>query len=141
MEGQGREPFAQWVILELMGHRRLAGYVREVEIAGQGMLRIDIPSEPPATQFYNVSSVYCMTPTTESIVRAVAQQNRPQPVQQWELPGPEAQDYCEGCGRTATKTDSEGVPLCDKCFDRLAEDVETESAQTDQTQDCADGVL
>lgn len=37
------ETFEGWAILELMGHRRLAGYVREVELAGQGMLRLDIP--------------------------------------------------------------------------------------------------
>ncbi len=32
-----------WAVLELMGHRRLAGYVVESEVAGQGMLRIDVP--------------------------------------------------------------------------------------------------
>lgn len=37
------ETFEGWAILELMGHRRLAGYVREVEVAGAGMLRLDIP--------------------------------------------------------------------------------------------------
>ena len=34
-------PFEGWAILELMGHRRLAGYVREVELAGAGVLRLD----------------------------------------------------------------------------------------------------
>lgn len=35
-----------WAIIELMGHRRLAGYVQEVEVAGQGMLRLDVPDHP-----------------------------------------------------------------------------------------------
>jgi hypothetical protein len=37
------EPFEGWAILELMGHRRLAGRVSEIEIAGAKMLRLDVP--------------------------------------------------------------------------------------------------
>jgi hypothetical protein len=83
--------FEGWCILELLGHRRLAGYVREVELAGVGMLRIDVPGEdgrPVATQFYGPSSLYALTPTTEEIARAVAARSRPEPVQRWELPAP-----------------------------------------------------
>lgn len=32
-----------WAILELMGHRRLGGYLREETIAGAAFLRIDVP--------------------------------------------------------------------------------------------------
>jgi hypothetical protein len=38
-EGGGQE---FWAIVELMGHRRLAGYVREVQLAGAGFLRLDV---------------------------------------------------------------------------------------------------
>lgn len=85
-------PFAQWVILELMGHRRLAGFLTEQEIAGQGFLCLNVPGEDPtstvatATQFYNPKSVYCITPTTEQTARAVALASQPAPVQRWELP-------------------------------------------------------
>lgn len=84
-------PFAQWVILELMGHRRLAGFLTEQEIAGKGFLRLDVPGEPTntvpiATQFYNPTAVYAITPTTEDIARAVAATSQPAPVQRWELP-------------------------------------------------------
>lgn len=78
--------FAQWCILELMGHRRLGGYLTETTIAGTGMLRIDIPSDPPVTQLYSPSSVYCITPTTEEIARAIAASYPSQPVQRYELP-------------------------------------------------------
>ena len=90
--------FEGWAILELMGHRRLAGYVQEVELAGQGFLRLDVPgylhTEPSgeqeerggATQFYSPGSVYALTPTTEEIARALAEKSRPQPVHRWELP-------------------------------------------------------
>ena len=83
--------FAEWAIVELMGHRRLAGWLTEQEIAGKGFLRLDIPGEPTntipaATQLYNPASVYAITPTTEAMARAVAARNRPEPVQRWELP-------------------------------------------------------
>lgn len=74
------EAFQGWVILELMGHRRLGGYVREQEIAGQAFLRIDIPGEDgefAATQYYGASAIYCMTPTTEEIAKMLAVNARP----------------------------------------------------------------
>jgi hypothetical protein len=69
--------FEGWAILEVMGHRRLAGHVSEVTIAGAQMLRIDIPgpteADPvKATQFYPGSSVFCLTPTTEETTRREA---------------------------------------------------------------------
>lgn len=33
--------FEQWAIVELMGHVRMAGFVREVQIAGAGMLSVE----------------------------------------------------------------------------------------------------
>lgn len=85
----GADTFAQWCVLELMGHRRLAGYVTEQEIAGAAFLRIDVPGaddQPDATQFYRPGAVYAITPTTEEIARSVARGSRPEPVHRWELP-------------------------------------------------------
>lgn len=95
--------FEGWAIVELMGHRKLAGYVREVTIAGAAMLRLDIPSEPPVTQYYGASSLYCMTPTTEALARAAAQVSRPTPISRYELPAspaprPEARCTCGWSG-------------------------------------------
>lgn len=83
--------FAGWAILELMGHRRLGGFVQEATVAGAGFIRIDVPGdgdESVATQFYPPSALYCLTPTSESAARAVAKSNRPQPVHRYELPMP-----------------------------------------------------
>jgi hypothetical protein len=81
-----------WVILELMGHRRLIGYLAEEEIAGRPFLRIDVLSDPPATQFYSTESVYCITPTTEETARRASALSRVAPIQQWELPPAKPQD-------------------------------------------------
>jgi hypothetical protein len=85
-----KEAMREWVILELMGHRRLAGLLTEVEIAGEGMLRLDVPSDPPATQFYSPKAVYCITPTTEALARAFSVREKAAPVSRWELPQIEA---------------------------------------------------
>lgn len=79
--------FEGWVILELMGHRRLAGYLREEALGGSSFLRIDVPGDEGtvATQFYTGAAVYCITPTTEAIARKVAKGSRPEPVTAWEL--------------------------------------------------------
>jgi hypothetical protein len=84
------EPFEGWAVLELMGHRRIAGKLTE-QTGGcfAGLLRIDIPGPDgaiAATQFYSSAAVYCITPTTEEIARHVAARNVPEPVHAWELP-------------------------------------------------------
>lgn len=81
--------FDEWVILELMGHRKLAGRLREVKIAGEGMLRLDVPGEADAskaTQYYSPKAVYCITPCTEELARAYAKRCDPAPVHRFELP-------------------------------------------------------
>jgi hypothetical protein len=84
-----------WVILELMGHRRLAGHISEVEIAGTRFLRLTVPdadeTQPPrATQDYASGAIYCITWTTEEIARKVAARSQPAPVARWELEQPAA---------------------------------------------------
>jgi hypothetical protein len=86
------EPLQGWFIVELMGHRRLAGLVTEQTIAGAGFLRIDVPGKAPgevrATQFYPPASVYALTPVTEELARRVAEGSIVAPVTEWDLPRP-----------------------------------------------------
>lgn len=82
-----------WCVLELMGHRRLGGRVREHTFAGAAFVRIDIPETEgcaATTQLYGPSAVYAITPTSEDIARAVAERNTPEPVSRWELRAIEA---------------------------------------------------
>lgn len=84
------DTFDTWAIIELMGHRRLAGHVTEVQLAGHGYLRLDIPAagqDPARTQFISPASVYALHPTGEETARAAAAKWRPAPAQRWELPG------------------------------------------------------
>jgi hypothetical protein len=74
--------FKGWAVLELMGHRRRAGMVEEVEIAGGKLLRIDIPtSGGNVTELYGCSAIYALRPVSEEIARrAAADIGDPRPV-------------------------------------------------------------
>lgn len=89
-----------WAVLELMGHRKLAGYITD----DQGLIRIDVYTEDPerlegdqvvrsgaqpiATQWYGRAAVYCITASTVDMCVAVSKSHQPQPVGRWELPAP-----------------------------------------------------
>lgn len=91
-----------WAICELFGHRRLGGYVKPEEQYGAAMLRIDVypgdAKEAIATQWYGGGAIYCLTPTTEEIARAIAKRDQPAPVQRWELPAPVGREAAAGSG-------------------------------------------
>jgi len=80
--------FDEWAIVELLGHRRVAGRVSEVQIAGAGFLRIDIPaaaSHPARTQFIAPGAIYALHPVDEATATAAARSWRAEPISRYEL--------------------------------------------------------
>jgi hypothetical protein len=78
------EKFDQWAIVEIFGHQRIAGRVREELLAGKAFLRVDVPAlgeGQPFTRYYGAAAVYSLTPTTEEIARLAATQLRVDPIQ------------------------------------------------------------
>lgn len=82
-------PFEGWAILEIMGHRRIAGFVREVELFGAKMAQVEVPALPekqilfgllpavPAfTQLFAGAAIFSTIPTTEAIALAAAENIR-----------------------------------------------------------------
>lgn len=109
--------FTGWAIVELFGHRRVAGYVNQAEMFGTALMRIDIPAAGdagPVTQFYGGTAIYSITPTTEEIACRFAVSNRPEPANRWDLralpaaAGPEPAVY-----RDADDTDGGDDDLAD----------------------------
>lgn len=88
-----QEGFEGWAIVELFGHKRLAGRVSSQVVAGASLVRIDVPDTPadhrPATQAYTklhgVAAIYGITPVSEDVARRAAREierwNDPLPVQ------------------------------------------------------------
>jgi hypothetical protein len=88
-DGVTEQPFGQWCIVEQLGHRRLAGYVTEVQLAGAGFLRVDEPPSehgPGRTQYLAPGSLFAVHPCDEATAHLVAESSRSVPVQPWELP-------------------------------------------------------
>lgn len=71
------EPFSEWAIVEIMGHRVFAGFVTEQMIAGRGFIRIDVPEDrtvsyaivPAYTKVFGTDAVFSLSPCTEETVR------------------------------------------------------------------------
>lgn len=97
------EPFASWAIVEIMGHRKLAGFVTEQLVAGVRQLRIDVPAQeerdhpyyaerlpatPAFTQYYGGQSLFSLTPCTEAAARAALARMTLDPPAQLALPAP-----------------------------------------------------
>ena len=85
------EPFDEWVICELMGRIRLAGRMREQQIAGGHFLRLDIHKEEGSAVITQLippppgGPVYRITITTEAVARKIGGRDVPEPVARWEL--------------------------------------------------------
>lgn len=92
----------EWLIVELLGHIRMAGYVTEEEKFGGKLGRIDIPNgDGFITQYFGHSAIFRVTPTTEEVARSVAKMNQPRPVHHFELP---ERVTVEGTGEPSTAT-------------------------------------
>lgn len=116
MESQG---FDSWAIIELFGHQKIAGRVREETLGGCSFLRVDVPEcggQEAFTKYFGNSAIYSMTPTSEAVARAALKQIRPEPVNVWipeihQLPASRSEaPRCPGCDHTLHSPDS-----CDHC--------------------------
>jgi hypothetical protein len=71
--------FQGWALLELMGHRQRPGYVRETELAGAKVLRVDIPmgkddadQDRMVIEYYTTSALFALRPGDEATIREQA---------------------------------------------------------------------
>ena len=98
------EKFDCWAIVEVMGHAKFAGRVTEQSIGGCNFVRIDVPEIPAETEGCGVerrtlrtgspaftkllgqSSIFSITPVSETVARQVAAGIRAAPVHVYDLP-------------------------------------------------------
>lgn len=85
---------SMWVILELFGHARIAGFMTEQTIAGQGFVRVDVPEIEARngegtiaahSAMYGAGAIYAINPVDEQIARLAAAQIRHAPVSSYGL--------------------------------------------------------
>jgi hypothetical protein len=88
--------FKTWAIVQLFGHQVIAGEVSEQVIAGQGFVRVDVPtvdSQQAYSEFYGPNAIYSITPTDEATARAAAKSLHRPPVELWRLNLPEIPEH------------------------------------------------
>ncbi len=62
----------EWAVVELFGHRRHVGRIREEERFGAKMLRVDVPKDGKpdekgwTTHYYSGAAIFSLTPTDEA---------------------------------------------------------------------------
>lgn len=81
--------FDDWAVVEIMGHVRLAGRVREETVFGQALIRVDIPAvdeHPAFTRYFHPQALYSLCPCDEGTALTVAKRERHPPIKTWELP-------------------------------------------------------
>lgn len=83
--------FHQWAIVEVMGRQSYAGLVSEETIAGHQFVRIDVPPvdgvpDSAVTKLFGPSSIYSITPVSESVARLRAARSCEAPMSVWDLP-------------------------------------------------------
>lgn len=92
-----------WACVEVFGHRKHYGRIKEVERFGTKMLRVDVPLAASApllnedakyeTFLYGGSAIFSLTPMTEEAARKWADAERPRPFQPMgRLPPPDYDD-------------------------------------------------
>lgn len=82
--------FKSWAVVEVMGHVEYAGYVSAETIAGQAMLRIDVPQNSKYeafTKYIAPNALYAISPCSEETARARAETQRATPISVWSLEG------------------------------------------------------
>ncbi len=111
MSEQQQPAFDGWALVEQMGHNRYAGKISEFVLGGASLIRIEVPEIPERTEGHEVwedgryvmkprvipgrqgftkfigpASIFAITPCTEEVARAAAEQMRAEPITCVQMP-------------------------------------------------------
>lgn len=83
MENQNDHEPGQWAIVELFGHKVVAGYITKDETFGSPMVRIDVPKTttyPTFTRHYNPTAIYGISYVSEDVACRTAEAIKENPI-------------------------------------------------------------
>jgi hypothetical protein len=84
---QTTNEFADWALVELFGHQKIAGFC-SVQNIGQAMIRVDVPDATGNTlfsRFYSPSAIYSISPVSKQIAIGIAVKLDMPPVTRFDL--------------------------------------------------------
>ncbi len=82
------EFFETWALLEIMGHVKIAGKIRERNVFGVVMCEIEVPAignVPAWSKMYGGASIYSVTPLSEEDAKRKAEMLSAKPYETWEI--------------------------------------------------------
>lgn len=77
-----KETIEQFAVVEMMGHRKIAGAVKQSELAPGALIRVDVfgaNGEIERTEHVGSSAIYDITICSEQTAKAAAIAHNPQP--------------------------------------------------------------
>jgi len=81
-----QERFEAWGIVDLFGHKRLAGRITEQTIGGETFIRVDVPQgDGFHTRLFGKGAIYGIALTDETIARETAKAAAPRPVSAYDV--------------------------------------------------------
>ena len=78
--------FEEWAIIELFGHKVIAGKVSEQQVGGCSFVRVDVPAvgkQKPFTRLFGNGAIYSINITDEETATAAADYYKPVPMEPW----------------------------------------------------------
>lgn len=102
------EKFDQWALVELYGHQRIVGRVREATIGGCSFVRVDVPAvgeQKEFTRYFGQNAIYSLNPIAEGVAMQLAERFRNPPVSAYDLPAPRQHHMLEADGSDAPEVE------------------------------------
>lgn len=103
------ESFETWGLLEVMGHKKYAGWIFTRQIGNSTVIQVDVPAIdgiPAFSKIFNVNSMFGITPLSESLTKRYAERIREKPIYVFAWDDEETIDTSHQLG-TGVETDDE----------------------------------
>ncbi|SKA81027.1 hypothetical protein SAMN02745130_02154 [Thiothrix eikelboomii] len=80
--------FAEWAVIELMGHQKIAGFASSQSIGDQSFVRVDVPATARSKSFTKLlggSAIYALTLVDEALAREYCAEYAFTPISHYDL--------------------------------------------------------
>jgi hypothetical protein len=78
-----------FALVELMGHQKMVGLVRETKLAGAGFLQVDsldTDGKFSFSRYLGPSAIYAINPISKELAQELAKTYQPAPVHEFDVP-------------------------------------------------------